>query len=175
MKRLAAAVALAALGACAAPPPNVTGLQSYRDREALIGVTSRYDDAQFAGLWYVRAAVGPEQGPLSFRMTTGAAPVMRLGAHVCSASGVCGEVAEDLAARRLGQGRFSVTMPSGEARQIWVLWVDEGFRTAVLGNPDGTFGWIVDRSTRGGGDRIAAAREILDFNGYNVSQLRVLK
>jgi apolipoprotein D and lipocalin family protein len=66
-------------------------------------------------------------------------------------------------------------MPGGEMRAFWVLWVDEGFRTAVLGNPDGTFGWIVDRSTRGGADRIRAAREILDFNGYNVSQLRMIE
>ena len=67
-------------------------------------------------------------------------------------------------------------MPSTlEARQFWVLWVDEGFRTAVLGNPDGTFGWIVDRSTTGGADRIKAAREILDFNGYDTGRLRVVE
>jgi apolipoprotein D and lipocalin family protein len=172
---LCAVAAMLALGACAAPPPKVTELQSYRDRSALIGVTSRYDDAQFAGLWYVRAGFGPGQEGLSFRMTTGAAPVMRLGAQVCDAAGLCGEVAQDLTTRRLGQGRFSVRMPGGEMRAFWVLWVDEGFRTAVLGNPDGTFGWIVDRSTRGGADRIRAAREILDFNGYNVSQLRMIE
>lgn len=100
---------------------------------------------------------------------------MRLGAPACDASGKCSDVSEDLPLRPRGQGRFSVTMPSGEARDFWVLWVDEGFRTAVLGNPDGTFGWIVDRSTTGGADRIAAAREILDFNGYDVSRLRVTR
>lgn len=161
-----------ALGACAAPAPKVTSLQGYRDRDALIGVTSRYDARKFDGLWYVRAQFDPAVPKLSFRMMPTA---MRLGAQVCDGSGVCGEVAEDLALRRTGQGRFNVTMPSGEQRIFWVLWVDEGFRTAVLGNPDGTFGWIVDRSTTGGADRIKAAREILDFNGYDVSKLKVVK
>ncbi len=101
---------------------------------------------------------------------------MRLGASVCDRGGVCGEVARGSAADgALGKGQFSVTMPGGETRDFWVLWVDEGFRTAVLGNPTGDFGWIVDRSTTGGADRITAAREILDFNGYDVSQLRVTK
>ena len=76
---------------------------------------------------------------------------------------------------RIGKGRYSVKMPNGQNREFWVLWVDEGFRTAVLGNKQGDFGWIVDRSTTGGADRIKAAREILDFNGYNVSLLRTVK
>ena len=63
----------------------------------------------------------------------------------------------------------------GVDRRLWVLWVDEGFRTAVIGNPEGTFAWIIDRSQKGGADRITAAREILDFNGYDVSQLKVKK
>lgn len=170
MIRTLLALALLGLGACGAPAPKVTELQGYRDRSALIGVTSRYDAARFDGLWYVRAQFDPAAPQLSFRLTPGA---MRLGAPACDAAGVCSEVAQDLALRRTGRGQFSVTMPSGERRAFWVLWVDEGFRTAVLGNPDGTFGWIVDRSRTGGGDRIAAAREILDFNGYDVGQLRV--
>jgi len=163
------AFALLALGACAATAPKITTLQGYRDRSALIGVTSRFDTERFGGLWYVRAQFDPGAPQLSFRLMPDA---MRLGAPACDAAGVCSEVAEDLPLRRLGNGRFSVVMPSGEAREFWVLWVDEGFRTAVLGNPQGTFGWIVDRSTTGGADRIRAAREILDFNGYDVSRLR---
>lgn len=165
-----------ALGACAAPPPKVTTLQGYRDRSALIGATSRFDEAKFAGVWYIRAGFAPDLGRMAFRMsTTPTGPMMRLGAFVCDPAGVCGDYAEDLPLKRSGKGRYTARMPSGEMREFWVLWVDEGFRTAVLGNPDGTFGWIVDRSTTGGADRIRAAREILDFNGYDVSQLKVVK
>lgn len=100
---------------------------------------------------------------------------MRLGVFVCDGAGVCGDYAEDLPTTKNGKGRYSVKMPNGQTREFWVLWVDEGFRTAVLGNKQGDFGWIVDRSTTGGADRIKAAREILDFNGYNVSLLRTVK
>lgn len=176
MIRIAAALVVLALGACAAQTPKVTTLQGYRDRSAVIGATSRFDEARFAGVWYIRAGFEPDLGRMAFRMgTSPGGPVMRLGAFVCDPAGICGDFAQDLPLKRLGNGRFVTKMPGGETREFWVLWVDEGFRTAVLGNPDGTFGWIVDRSTKGGADRIRAAREILDFNGYDVSQLKVVK
>lgn len=166
-----------ALGACVSTPPApvVTG-PTYRDPAALIGITSRFDEAKFTGVWYIRAGFDPALGRMAFRMIdTPKGPVMRLGAFVCDPAGICGDFSEDLPVKTLSKGRFSVKMPDGLSREFWVLWVDEGFRTAVLGNKQGDFGWIVDRSTKGGADRIKAAREILDFNGYNVSQLKVIK
>ncbi|OCX64695.1 hypothetical protein BFP70_11040 [Thioclava sp. SK-1] len=50
---------------------------------------------------------------------------------------------------------------------IWVLWVDQDYRIAVLGTPSGQFGQIIGR--KGIEDRPdlrKAAREILEFNGY---------
>lgn len=165
------------LGACAATPPaSVPAGPSYRDTSALIGVTSRFDAEKFGGVWYIRAGFDPALGRMAFRMIdTPKGQVMRLGAFVCDPAGICGDFSEDMPVKRLGKGRFSVTMPNGQNREFWVLWVDEGFRTAVLGNKSGEFGWIVDRSTKGGADRLKAASEILDFNGYNVSLLRVVK
>ena len=64
---------------------------------------------------------------------------MRLGVFVCDGAGVCGDYAEDLPATKKGKGRYSVKMPNGQNREFWVLWVDEGFRTAVLGNKQGDF------------------------------------
>ena len=54
-----------------------------------------------------------------------------------------------------------------------MVWVDEGYRTAAIGTPDGSFGWVLDRAASGGGDRITAAREILEFNGYDEGALRM--
>lgn len=178
MKAKIAGVMLLALGACAVtPPPDlVPEGPSYRDKDALIGVTSRFDEAKFGGVWYVRAGFDPELGRMAFNYIDGPkGKVMRLGVFVCDGAGVCGDFAEDLPVKRLGKGRFSVTLPSGKPREFWVLWVDEGFRTAVLGNKAGDFGWIVDRSTKGGADRLRAAREILDFNGYDVRQLKEIR
>jgi apolipoprotein D and lipocalin family protein len=167
-----------ALGGCVPTPPIapvITG-PTYRDPTALIGVTSRFDADKFTGVWYVRAGFDPSLGRMGFRMIdTPKGQVMRLGAFVCDGAGICGDFSEDLPTTKLGKGRFNVEMPNGQNREFWVLWVDEGFRTAVLGNKQGDFGWIVDRSTKGGADRIKAAREILDFNGYDVSQLKVVK
>lgn len=171
---LAAAIAV---GACTAPEPAPVVLgPSYRDASALIGVTSRFDTQKFGGLWYVRAGFAPDLGRTAFRMVrTAEGPAMRLGVFLCDPSGACGDYSEDLPVTTLGKGQFRVRMPDGRTRDFWVLWVDEGFRTAVLGNKTGDFGWIIDRSTTGGADRIKAAREILDFNGYDVSKLRVIK
>ncbi len=168
---------LMVLGACvASPPASVPTGPSYRDQNALIGVTSRFDAEKFSGLWYVRAGFDPAITRMAFRMIdTPKGQAMRLGVFVCDGAGICGDYAEDLPATELGKGRYSVTMPNGQTREFWVLWVDEGFRTAVLGNKQGDFGWIIDRSTKGGADRIKAAKEILDFNGYNVSLLRTVK
>jgi apolipoprotein D and lipocalin family protein len=59
----------------------------------------------------------------------------------------------------------------GTAREFWVLWVDDDFRTAVVGTPDGTFGWIMDRPGAASPDRTEAARRMLEFNGYDLSRL----
>ena len=175
--RLLLWAAVLALGACAAVvPSSVPSGPSFRDHSVPIGVTSRFNTKDFEGLWYVRAGFDPDIGRMALRMMeTPAGRVMRLGVVVCDAAGGCGDFAEDLPVKTLGKGRFLVTMPDGQDREMWVLWLDEGFRTAVLGNKVGDFGWIIDRSTTGGADRIKAAREILDFNGYAVNMLRTVK
>ena len=72
----------------------------------------------------------------------------------------------------VGPGRLSVRLEGVPvAASLWVLWVDEGYRTAVLGQPDGRAGWILARTPEIPADRLAAAREVLAFNGYDLSRL----
>lgn len=165
------------LAACNAPIDSaIEGGSSYRSQSVPIGVTSRFDAKRFGGPWQVRAVIPQEDAFDELALVTGAKGVqLRIAADVCDPAGICGRFAETLPTKREGKGRYVVTMPDGGRRQVWVLWVDEGFRTAAIGNPAGTFAWILDRSATGGADRINAAREILDFNGYNVSQLKVVK
>lgn len=56
---------------------------------------------------------------------------------------------------------------------IWVLWIDEDHRTAVLGNPSGSFAQIINRTPTLRADRLQAAKDILKFNGYDLSQLKM--
>ena len=72
-----------------------------------------------------------------------------------------------MAAARNGAGRFQPA--KGEV--WWVLWVDEEYRTAVIGTPSGAFGAVINRTASIKPDRLRAAREVLDFNGYDVSRL----
>lgn len=164
MKR--ALLALLLLAGCGAQGPALN--EGYRDPSALIGSTSRYDAARFKGVWVVRGSFeAAAPATVSFVDSTGG-----LAFQVCDGGGSCDGL---WLATSTGQGRYSLILPNGETQSLWVLWVDEGFRTAVVGNPAGDFGWILDRKLTGGTDRIKAAREILDFNGYDISQLRMRK
>lgn len=64
-----------------------------------------------------------------------------------------------------GQGRFVL----GDM-DIWVHWLDFDNRTAAMGDPQGRRVWIMDR-TGNPGERLKAAREILDWYGYDLSRL----
>ncbi len=163
MKR--ALLALVLLAGCGAQALDTA--QGLRDSKALIGATSRYDAARFQGPWLVRDSFGDGVAQVALVETT-QGPAFQL----CTQVG-CGDGGTLWLAQQQGQGRYALSRPDGSTRTRWVLWVDEGFRTAVVGNPAGDFGWILDRSASGGADRIAAAREILDFNGYDTDQLRI--
>lgn len=68
----------------------------------------------------------------------------------------------------VGPGRLRVM---GE--DWWVVWVDEGYRTLAIATPSGRFGIILDRGAIPA-DRLNAAREIFDFNGYRTDALTAL-
>lgn len=166
LRRFIVGVVLVALAACTAPVQQVGG---YRDTTALIGATSRFDLNRFAGAWTVREYFPTEHALTGFNVIPGAGDTFTWTETIDQSSGA--EQSATLGTM-IGQGRFTLDW---DDRTYWVLWVDEGFRTAVIGTPNGRFGFIADRSPTGGADRIRAAREILDFNGYDVSQLRVLR
>ena len=53
-----------------------------------------------------------------------------------------------------------------------MLWADADYRTLVIGTPNGRLGFILNRGAISA-DRLVAAWEILDWNGYDLRQLRV--
>lgn len=75
-----------------------------------------------------------------------------------------------------GPGRFMPTgrVPPTLAREWWVLWADTNLRTLVIGTPDGAFGFILNRGGPLPADRMTAAADILDWNGYDTRALRAM-
>ena len=92
------------------------------------------------------------------------------------------QATEGVYLRRMGdvETPFLISAPGvlrqmGGDDRLVVMWVDEGFRTAAIGDADGRWAAILNRNRKSARDRIKAATEILDFNGWDVSKLRVVK
>ncbi len=160
---LAALLALAACGRAAPTPPAEA--PSFRDRAQPIASTTRGTPQDLAGEWVISQAYPGL--PFATPGTQVALALDGNGAAVWRFAAPGGT--RDLVTATGLPGRF---VPQGEgAPELWVLWVDDDFRTAVIGTPDGRAGWIMDRPGEASPDRTRAAREMLDFNGYDVTRL----
>jgi len=164
-------------GCAAAPDEDVGGLfEVYRDTDAPIASAALFSPERYLGTWYevARFSVPFEAGCVGVTAEYGV-----IGENVISVKNTCrnadGSVRSVIegSAEIVGRGRLKVTFPSVPfgASDYWVLWVDEGYRTAVVGAPNGRSGWILNRDPVIPADRLVAAREILDFNGYDLSRL----
>ncbi|MBL4629388.1 MAG: lipocalin family protein [Roseicyclus sp.] len=162
---LAFAVSLASCG---------VELPSYRDQNVTIASSANFDASRYLGRWYEIARY-----PNSFQANcAGAIAEFSAGESEILVRNICldeagtplGEIAGT--ATDQGLGRLSVQLDGVRSTEpYWVLWVDEGYRTAVVGSPNGQVGWILNRDPEIPEDRLTAAREVLDFNGYDLSQL----
>jgi apolipoprotein D and lipocalin family protein len=72
-----------------------------------------------------------------------------------------------------GRLRLSGADPQGIGQEWWILWADVDMRTLAVGTPSGDFGFVLNRGGALPVDRLNAAREVLDFNGYDLTKLRV--
>lgn len=164
MIRFAALGLVLALTACATEP-RVAG---FRDPSAQISSAALWDPKRMQGDWVSVAAYrGSDWQPgtrVSFDWST---PDGRMVFDTTAGPRV-------LPVTPAGPGRFRRS-DGGEAPPFWVLWVDESYRTAVIGTPGGAFGFVLNRDAMIPADRLEAARQVLDFNGYDLAQLQVLK
>ncbi len=159
------------LGACTVP-----GLEpGNRDTNQPLSVTTRGAPAgafgRMSGPWFLRASYSGDYdlAMVNFLPDFEGGNAVELRREGCDLSGDCVTSDTVLRAQALGQNRWQLT--GDESRELWVIWVDDDFRTAAIGTPDGSYGWLIDRKPTGGADRLRAAREILDFNGYDTSRL----
>ncbi|WP_316014442.1 lipocalin family protein [Roseobacter sp. HKCCA0434] len=52
-----------------------------------------------------------------------------------------------------------------------VIWVDQGYQTAVVASPEAGLGWILARDRQPDAARLEEARDVLRANGYDPSAL----
>ena len=146
---------------CAKPKPVEP--VNRRDPAALISSASLFEARKFAGTWrvagsYTPGCIGAEQvwtqaaggWDISGVDCTGATPAALSGhADLVGPGG-----------RILPQGGYG-------DEPLWVLWVDQDYRVAVLGAPSGHHAVNLTRPGMARGDLLRAAKEVMDFNGFS--------
>lgn len=173
MPRALAATLFLLLAACARPatPPDTLG---FRATGAAIYSNAVMAPGDLVGQWRQVADFATPAAP---PCAAGTLTIKAAGAGLQAEGDLC------LAGQRatgtgviepVGPGRFRIAGadPAGLGVDWWVLWLDADQRTLVLGTPSGRFGLILDRDATLPPDRAAAARDILAWNGYDLSRLR---
>ncbi len=151
------AVLSVVLAACAQKPAPQA---SFRDPARAIYSLAGFDSARLSGAWNQVAGFG----------AACSGGMIEVGAEaqfdLCLPDG-----------QKQGRGAMLATMPGRFDVQgigpLWVLWADADNRTVVLGAPSGAYGFILNRDAKLPADRLTAARDILAFNGYDVTSLSI--
>lgn len=137
-----------------------------RDRSEPIYSTADFPIARMMGAWQQVAGFGPA-------LPCTSAPNLTLTASagaVLAQYDLCLPNARAVGAGALAsagaQGRYF--LPNLQA-PIWILWMDASDQTMVIGTPDGSFAMVLAKSPPPS-DHLRAAREILTWNGYDLTQ-----
>lgn len=147
MIRAGCLVAVLAIAGCAPPADPVAAPVPLRNPTAPVASQADVTAARLQGDWIVVQGAGIAPGT----------PVRGTAAGL-TVQGV----------------DYTLTAPgrlSNADGRLWVHWLDIGDRTAALGDPDGGRVWIMDREAGSSPDRLRAAREILDWYGYDLRRL----
>ncbi|RYH01934.1 lipocalin [Salipiger sp. IMCC34102] len=165
-----ALVGILLLAGCAASDPAPVAeapTRGFRDASVPVASAALFDPDRFAGDWQVVARY-PDADDCAARSVSYA----RVTPTQLTLREDCADGSQRAGrARHAGPGRLQLSPDLGGGAR-WVLWVDEGYRTAVLADPQGTGAWILDRGAAIPPDRLAAARIVLDFNGFDLKPLQ---
>lgn len=174
MRELTGLALLVLLAGCASAPVPHAG---FRAAGTPIYSNAVFQPDRLAGRWVQVADFAPAgAGACTARgltVTPGVAGQLTVDADLC----LGGETRRYTGPAALsGPGRISLAAadPTNIGAEWWVLWVDTDYRTLVVGTPSGSFGMILNRTGDLPADRMAAAREVLDWNGYDLSRMRAV-
>lgn len=148
----------------------------YRDTDVPISSKAVFEPERYTGLWYevARYPVPFEAGCVGVTAEYGLRDDGLLSVlNICRNPDGTEKSRIAGTAEIVGPGRLKVRFDSVPfvAADYWVLWTDEGYRTAVVGAPNGRSGWILNRDPVIPADRLNAARDVFQFNGYDLSRL----
>lgn len=155
LRRGALWIGLGAMVGCAPVAPQDQQI-ALRNPAVPLGGTTRFEMGRFSGDWVTVACLGRCVAASHYRIGED-------GTFVRRAAG------RQVAYRAAGPG---VLRAVGDDARLVIMWVDDGFRTAAIGDADGTWAAVIDRRKIASRDRKRAALEILDFNGWDVAKLR---
>ena len=152
------------LASCAKPAVQ---MMAFRDAGTPIYSNAVMDMAGITGDWAQAAsfAVTGDCSAGAVRIAQSDQGLMAIG-QLCLA-GVDTDVTGPLVV--LGTGRLQPV----RGAVWWVVWADTALRSLAIGTPDGRMGFILDRTGGLPADRLEAARQVFDFNGYAVARLQV--
>ncbi len=171
MPRLILTAALLALAACA---PDPSGEASFRRAGTDIWSNAVTAPVALAGTWRQVATFAEGQGagcaPGFVTFTPQGGALMAEG-RLCL-NGAQASVRGPMALTGPGRLRPAGRVQDPLGQEWWLLWIDVDVRTVVIGTPSGDFGFILNRDARLPADRATAARDILDWNGYDTARLR---
>ncbi len=175
-------LALVFVAGCAAAPETPATPPSLRDAAAPLGSQTDVNADGLAGDWAVRRTLpdGAFVPGERFSLTASGADLtlVWLGIVCSDVVGLCEAFTGTATYARSGPGRWRRTsaVPYEEVAplDLWIFWTDGDRRTMAFGDPAGSYALIADRNATGGADRIAAAREILDWYGFDVAMLRTV-
>lgn len=163
---------LALLAACTPTPTRIEGFRS----AGPIYSNAVLDLTTLTGRWTQVAAFSTADGR---GCRPGGADIGRGATGLTISSRLClngRDVAVSGPLAITGPGRLTPTKAGSPLnREWWLLWADVDLRTLVIGTPDGSFGFILNRGGPLPSDRLAAAREILDWNGYDTRNLALFR
>lgn len=162
----AVALAVLVLAGCVTKAPEAPA-PSLRDPKVMISSAALFDAGRLGGSWKVAASSTPG--------CAGAKQEWRWDGRAYALSGIdctgpVPAVLEGHAALTGPGARFAPDKGFGR-EPIWLLWVDQDYRVAVLGTPSGHWGMVLARSLPARGDLLTASREVLDFNGYDLRRI----
>lgn len=151
----------------------------YRNTETPISSKAVFEPERYLGVWHevARYPVPFEAGCVGVTAEYGLRDDGLLSVlNICRNADGSEKSRIEGTAEIVGPGRLKVRFASVPlvAADYWVLWTDEDYRTAVVGAPNGRAGWILNRSPDIRADRLQAARDVLEFNGYDLSRLKEL-